>query len=109
METEDMTKNAKVDLKYGPEDIQAALLIGALAMESWRDVPGIIHTPRVAPQPERVLRNGRATIVFWKDGTKTVVKRRAERDDAEKAIAMAVVKKMYGSYSHFKKVWREWL
>ena len=47
--------------------------------------------------------NGPATIVFWADGTKTVVKYDAEDlYDAEKAVAMCFMKKALGSRSMHK-------
>lgn len=54
---------------------------------------------------DRVVYNGPATIVFWNDGAKTIVKC-SENDvyDAEKGLAMAVVKRVYGS--NFKKLFK---
>lgn len=50
-----------------------------------------------------ILINGPATIVFWTDGTKTVVKCGAEDlYDAEKAVAMCFMKKALGSRSMHK-------
>ena len=46
--------------------------------------------------PERIVRNGPATIVFWKDGTKTVVKCHDEDYDPEKGLAMALCRKLWG-------------
>lgn len=47
--------------------------------------------------------NGPATIVFWADGTKTVVKRfPTETQDVEKAVAMCFMKKALGSRSMTK-------
>ena len=47
-----------------------------------------------------ILVNGPATIVFWADGTKTVVKCGAEDlYDAEKAVAMCFMKKALGGRS----------
>lgn len=47
-----------------------------------------------------ILINGPATIVFWADGTKTVVKCGAEDPyDVEKAVAMCFMKKALGSRS----------
>ena len=43
---------------------------------------------------KKVIFNPPATIVFWTDGTKTVVKAHDEPFDQEKGIAMALVKKM---------------
>lgn len=49
---------------------------------------------------KRVIFNDPATIVFWKDGTKTVVKAHNELFDPEKGLAMAVCKKLYGDKYH---------
>lgn len=49
---------------------------------------------------KRVIFNNPATIVFWKDGTKTVVKAHNELFDREKGLAMAVCKKLYGDKYH---------
>ena len=55
--------------------------------------------------PEKIVKNGPATIVFWSDGTKTVVKRAiGERDDDYAAFCAALAKKVYGSNSAVKKV-----
>ena len=55
--------------------------------------------------------SGPATIVFWSDGTKTVVKC-SENDvyDKEKGLAMAIVKKIIGnnSGSYYRKM-KEWI
>ena len=54
-------------------------------------------TTLVVPEIERVIFNGPATIVFWSDSTKTVVKcMEGEEFDEEKGIAMAFMKKLYG-------------
>lgn len=54
----------------------------------------------------RIIFNGPATIVFWRDGTKTVVKcQNGEPFDPEKGLAMAIVKKgLYGGLSVFNKL-----
>lgn len=57
--------------------------------------------------PEKVIKNGPATVVIWNDGSKTVVKRTDEDDDPEKGFAMALVKKLYGTRSRFKKMLRD--
>ena len=50
-----------------------------------------------------ILVNGQATIVFWTDGTKTVVKCRPDDlYDSEKAVAMCFMKKALGSRSMHK-------
>ena len=54
-----------------------------------------------------VIFNNPATIVFWEDGTKTVVKAENEEFDPEKGLAMAITKKALGNsydyYDTFKK------
>jgi len=45
----------------------------------------------------KVISNEPATIVFWKDGTKTVVKcQEGDTYDLEKGILYAIVRKVYG-------------
>lgn len=62
-------------------------------------------------QIKEVKFNGPATIVFWTDGTKTVVKCQDETFDPEKGIAMAIVKKVYGNegkyYNKIRKALNE--
>ena len=55
--------------------------------------------------PNRILRSGPATIVFWADGTKTVVKRAPdEEDNAYAAFTAALAIKIFGSNSKLKKM-----
>ena len=63
----------------------------------YRKVPGI----------KKVIFNNPATIVFWSDGTKTIVK--CQEDDiwdAEKGLAMCIAKKMLG-FKKFYKAYNE--
>ena len=56
------------------------------------------------PETEKVIFHDPATIVYWKDGTKSVIKCGEEDEyDPEKGFAMAVAKKVYGSYTNFEK------
>ena len=51
--------------------------------------------------PEKVIFNDPATIVFWKDGTKTVVKcMEGDTYNPEVGLAMCVCKKLYDSKYH---------
>ena len=56
-----------------------------------------------------VIYNDPATIVFWKDGTKTVVKADDEEYDPEKGLAMAFCKKVFGNKGNYYKVFKKWL
>ena len=50
-----------------------------------------------------------ATVVFWSDDTKTVVKTRGgEKYDKEKGLAMAIVKKITGNTGNQYNIFKEW-
>jgi hypothetical protein len=51
----------------------------------------------ITPLFKDVIYNDPATIIFWIDGTKTVVKCDGEEYDPEKGFAMAVCKKVFGN------------
>lgn len=56
---------------------------------------------------ERVTFNNPATIVFWGDKTKTVVKtQNGETFDPEKGLAMAVVKKICGNTGAYYDIFK---
>lgn len=61
------------------------------------------------PVPEKVIFNDPATIVYWKDGTKTVVKAYDEYFDEEKGLAMAYMKKTHGNKGNYNDVFRKWI
>lgn len=58
---------------------------------------------------ERVIFNDPATIVIWKDGTKTIVKCRNEQYDPEKGLAMAIAKKARGNRGSYYSVFKKYL
>lgn len=59
---------------------------------------------------KNVIFNNPATIVFWADGTKTVVKCEHEKFDPEKGLAMAIVKKvMADNHSYYNEIFKKWL
>ena len=50
-----------------------------------------------------------ATVVFWSDNTKTVVKARGgEKYDKEKGLAMAIIKKITGNAGNYYEIFKEW-
>lgn len=62
------------------------------------------------PQIKDVIFNPPATIVFWKDGTKTVVKCQEEDlYDPEKGLAMAIAKKAMGNKYSYYNTFKHWL
>lgn len=59
---------------------------------------------------EEVIFHPPATVVYWKDGTKTVVKCKADETfDHEKGLAMAICKKLYGNGYAFHKIFKKWI
>ena len=59
---------------------------------------------------EKVIFNNPATIVIWKDGTKTVVKtQNGEQYDPEKGFAMAIAKKALGNEGNYYNTFAKWL
>lgn len=62
------------------------------------------------PEIKNVIFNDPATIVFWEDGTKTVVKcQDGDEFDPEKGLAMAIVKKAYGNKGGYCNKLKKWL
>lgn len=59
---------------------------------------------------KKVLYKNPATIVFWKDGSKTaVVCQKKDKYDPEKGLAMAILKKMNGNTGSYYKLFKKWL
>lgn len=54
--------------------------------------------------PKKVIFNNPATIVYWQDGTKTVVKVSDEEYDPEGGFTSALAKKIFGSRSRYGKI-----
>ena len=73
-------------------------------MKKWNR--GIVNNN---PSIKNVIFNDPATIVFWDDGTKTVVKAENEPFDPEKGLAMAIAKKSLGNKSSYYNEFKKWL
>lgn len=58
---------------------------------------------------KKVKFNPPATIVFWTDNTKTVVKCEGEDYDPEKGLAMCICKKVLGNKGNYYEVFKKWL
>lgn len=59
---------------------------------------------------KKVIYNDPATIVFWKDGTKTVVKACEDDEyDPEKGLAMAISKKALGNKGEYYETFKKFL
>lgn len=57
------------------------------------------------PEIDHILFSGKATIIFWADGEKTVVKcQRGDRYSQEEGLAMGICKRAYGNDNTFNDV-----
>ena len=81
--------NNKEEKSMGPKDTTFAEYCRRLYWSR-------IDTAKV--KPIKILIQGTATIIWWSDGTKTVVKcQKGDKMDPEKGIAMCVMKKFMGT------------
>ena len=97
-ESRDITLEAKISDCYVP--MQALdMSVHEISEMLWMEAVRGEYTPK------RILRHGPATIVFWGDGTKTVVKRAPDEPDNEyTAFTAALAIKIFGSNSKLKKI-----
>ena len=95
-----LNNNFEVD-KYCENDVIATL-------DFLNSIYGISSSH--IPEIKNVIFNDPATIVFWEDGTKTVVKcQDCDEFDPEKGLAMAIVKKAYGNKGSYCNKMKKWL
>lgn len=56
-------------------------------------------------EPKKIIQNGPAFIVFWNDGTKTILKKKEDNpDDPYAAFGQALMKKIFGTNSKAHKM-----
>lgn len=59
---------------------------------------------------EKVIFNNPATIVIWKDGTKTIVKcQPGDTYDKELGLALCISKKYFGNKGNFNEIFKKWI
>ena len=70
-----------------------------------------IGNERTVPAIKKVLFNNPATIVFWEDGSKTIVRSgNCEHSfDPEKGLAMAIAKKAFGNKGSYYNIFKKWI
>ena len=75
-----------------------------------------IFVGRVVTKPQDLIKNvifsGPCTIVQWSDGDKTIVRCANEDFDKEKGLAMAIIKKLFGtneSKSNYNDISKKWI
>lgn len=69
---------------------------------------GII--PVGKPSIKNVIFNAPATVVYWSDGTKTVVKCQAgDTYSKETGLSLCIAKKYLGNKGNFNEVFKKWI
>ena len=54
--------------------------------------------------PQKIIYSGDCTIVFWYDGTKTIVRKsKGTKDDKHSAFCAALAKKVFNTNSNLKR------
>lgn len=82
----------------------------ALNLGSKNDLTASLDTHHTQPLSiKRVIFNDPATVIYWSDGTKTVVKCKNEEFDKEKGLAMACMKKLLGNKGHYYEEVKKWV
>lgn len=96
-----------VRLIYEEPEVQIKHSIQKEAYEFWTKQLGAF-LPSAKPHIDHVKFDGPATIVFWKDGTKTVVKYDGKgRKDKRHAILYAFIRKIYGEGKPYHDILNE--
>lgn len=100
------TKISAEDLKQG-ELVSSAVWRWAYSPEMTKAIGESVDA-WFKYRPKRILKNGRATIVMWADGTKTVVhKAEGAEDSPYAAFTAALAIKCYGSNSAVNRIVRK--
>lgn len=85
----------------------------SLILDEFKDIKFINQLPKFdKSEIKDVKYNDPATIVFWKDGTKTVVKCQKDKGDTynpELGLAMCIIKKMCDNKGNYNDVFNKWL
>lgn len=73
--------------------------------KGWTVIAPYKRSDKICPVCTKIIRNGPVTVVFWDDGTKTLVRRNENTpDDPYFAFCAALAKKVYGNNSRVKKI-----
>lgn len=97
-------------IRYAIHDIETLNTYFAYDQVRERGFISTMNTHPAMLTIQKVVFNRPATIIFWSDGTKTVVKC-APHDvyDSEKGLAIGITKKMFGNDNRFHKAFKKWV
>lgn len=114
----DKIQNMKGDLRFMPTGEMNTAIKGfkewIFSSSEYRECRDKIQKEKnkaiIDSMIQRVIFNPPATIVFWRDGSKTVVKC-GEHDifDPEKGLAMAISKRAFGDNRDYYEVFAKWV
>ena len=103
----DITKKLKM-IEEGKKTKHPDYIDARILMNLYGPVPFGPEEPK--PYIVKVIFHNPATIVFWSDRTKTVVKVQGkERFNKEKGLAMAIAKKALGNNGNYYEEFKKWL
>ena len=73
------------------------------------DLLGDKRMRNITKDIKKVIHSDPATIVYWNDNSKTVVKaQNGEPYDKEKGLAMCIIKKLCDNKGNFNEVFKKW-
>ena len=93
-------------------DAYDALTSSMLYYDLLKDRSGLVKNKFDKDTIKDVIFNDPATIVIWKDGSKTVVKCQKETGDTynkELGLAMCIIKKCCGNKGNYNDVFNKWI
>ena len=94
-------RNDILSFRYKKNDLT---ILSAWASSTYRS-----ESFNISSSIKDVLYKDPATIIFWKDGTKSVVVCDGEEYDPEKGFAMAACKKVFGNEGNYYNTFKKWL
>lgn len=105
-------KELRCGVPNDPFDIvriqQRELYNAILSTHRYSSEERLVKEPHLLPEIKNVIFNAPVTVVFWEDGTKTVVKAHGEVFDPEKGLTMAIAKKAFGNRGKYFDTIKKW-
>lgn len=94
--------------KYGRSIVDWTLANSCYGMQYPTPTAKVIPVEKRIPKVTKVIFCKTKTIVFFDNKTKTIVTRcKGDRNDPEKAVAMAILKQVYGNKGNYYDVIRD--
>lgn len=90
---------------YIKRDIESSIWAREFINNKLKEIMEEMNLPKI----KKVIFNNPATIVFWADESKTIVKCENEEFDPEKGLSMAISKKALGNKHDYYNVFKKWL